>query len=103
VESSRIKDLVDILLFACMEGDLKAERLSMAIQAVFVARHDSIPAQLDQIPSSWRPRFNQLTRHFELQFSQFDDAVQATQAFINPVLGGLRQGTWDPKSWKWGS
>lgn len=44
VESSRVKDLVDILLFACMEGDLQADLLYIAIQAVFEAREDLIPA-----------------------------------------------------------
>ena len=68
VETSRIKDLVDILLFACMDSDLLAERLYAAIQAVFKARKDQIPAVLDQVPISWRPKFNQFTRDLELPF-----------------------------------
>lgn len=101
VETSRVKDLVDILLFACMDGDLQAERLYAAIQAVFKARKDLIPAQLDQIPVGWRPKFDQFARNLELPFSDFDDAVQAAQSFINPVLVGTCKGTWDPESWKW--
>jgi hypothetical protein len=103
VETSRVKDLVDILLFAGMDGDLQAERLYAAIQAVFEARKDLIPVQLDRIPVSWRPKFNQFTRNLDLTFSHFDDAVQAAQGFVNPVLGGACRGTWDPESWKWES
>lgn len=95
--------MVDILLFACMDGDLQAERLYAAIQVVFKARNDLIPAQLDQIPISWRPRFNQFTKNLDLPFSDFDDAVQAAQSFMNPVLGGTCDGTWDPENWKWKS
>jgi len=103
VETSRIKDFVDILLFACMNGDLQADRLSAAIQAVFVTRGDSIPTKLDQIPTSWRPKFNQFTKNLDLPFSQFDEAVQAARSFINPVLNGTANGIWDPVSWKWKS
>jgi len=38
VETSRVKDLVDILLLACMESDLQAERLCAAVRAVFDVR-----------------------------------------------------------------
>ncbi len=103
VETSRVKDLVDILLFACMDDDLQAERLYAAISAVFEAREDLIPARLDQIPVGWRPKFDQFTKNLDLPFSHFDDAVQAVQGFINPVLGGTCSGTWDPESWKWKS
>ena len=101
VETSRVKDLVDILLFACMEGDLQVERLRAAIQAVFEARKDSVPLQLDQIPTSWRPKFNQFTRNLDLPFSNFDEAVLAAQGFINPVLGGKCDGSWNSEIWKW--
>ena len=101
VETSWVKDLVDILLFACMDGSLQAERLYTAIRAVFEARGNPIPARLDQIPISWRPKFDQFAKNLGLPFSHFDDAVQAAQGFINPVLGGTPSGTWDPGSWKW--
>jgi len=101
VESSRVKDFVDILLFACLNKDLEAERLRAAIQAIFDIRGDSIPAQLDQIPSSWQPKFNQFIKKLDLPFSQFDEAVQAAQSFFNPVLDGTGSGAWDKVSWKW--
>ena len=84
-----------------MEGDLQAERLHAAIQAVLETREDSIPAQLDQIPNGWRLNFNQYTKNLDLPFTQFDNAIQAAQSFINPVLGGKSRGTWKPENWKW--
>lgn len=101
VETSRVKDLVDILLFACMDGDLQAERLYAAIESVFESFENAVPTQLGQIPSSWRVKFNQFTKNLDLPFSHFDEAVEAAQSFINPVLGGIRDGTWHPESWKW--
>jgi hypothetical protein len=101
VETSRVKDLVDILLFACMESDLQAERLCAAVQAVFDVRGDSLPIQLNQIPTNWRPKFNQFTRNLDLPFSDFDEAVLAAQRFINPILDGMCDGKWDPASWEW--
>jgi hypothetical protein len=101
IETSRVKDLVDILLFACLEGGLQAEKLCTAIQAVFEVCGDSIPAQLDQIPTNWRPKFNQFTRNLDLPFSDFDEAVLAAQRFINPILEGMCDGKWDPINWKW--
>ncbi|MFH1633788.1 MAG: hypothetical protein ABIG63_07225 [Chloroflexota bacterium] len=94
---------VDILLFAGMDKDLQAGRLYAAIQSVFEVCGTPIPTQLDQIPIGWRPKFNQYTKNLGLPFSQFDEAVQAAQSFIHPVLSGTCSGTWDPKSWKWKS
>ena len=103
VETSRVKDLVDILLFACMEDDLQAGQLYAAIHAVFKARQDHIPAKLDKISAGWRRKFDQFSENLDLPFFHFDDAVQAAQSFIDPVLGGTRDGTWDPASWIWRS
>lgn len=100
-ETSRIKDLVDILFLAYMNADLRAERLLAAIRAVFDVRGDALPPRLDQIPISWRPGFNQFTRNLDFPFLKFDDAVQAAGNFLNPILSGTASGAWDPASWKW--
>ena len=101
VETSRIKDLVDILLLASMDTVLYAERLYAAIKLIFEARGDTIPTKLDQIPESWNLKFNQFTRKLDLPFSDFDGAVGKAKFFINPILGGLQNGIWDSKGWEW--
>jgi hypothetical protein len=103
VESSRVKDLVDILLFAGMDSELQAKRLYAAIQSVFDAYEDIVPEHLGQIPAEWRPKYNQFTKNFDLPFSDFDVAVQAVQSFINPILEGRGEGIWNPESWQWKS
>jgi hypothetical protein len=65
VETSRFDDLVDILVFACIDGDLLAERLCAAIRAVSEAREDHIPTRLVQIPISWRPKFDQFLKKLD--------------------------------------
>jgi hypothetical protein len=101
VETSRVKDFVDILLFAGLQSDLHAARLLAAIQAVFQARGDQIPAELEHIPTDWRPKYNQFTRNLDLPFDEFDQAVQAAQDFINPILDGTASGIWNAVLWEW--
>jgi len=101
VESSRVKDLVDILLFASLVDGLQVEPLTAAIQAVFAMRGDELPAKLEQIPGSWRPKFNQFAKSVDLPFSRFDQAIQAVQSFLNPVLNQTAGGIWRPETWEW--
>ncbi|MFO7681710.1 MAG: nucleotidyl transferase AbiEii/AbiGii toxin family protein [Chloroflexota bacterium] len=102
VESSRVKDLVDILLFAGMDSALQAKRLYAAIQSVFQAYEDAIPDQLEQIPLNWQPKYNQFTRDLDLPFTDFNEAVEAVQRFINPVLVGEKdESIWNPEGWRW--
>lgn len=103
VESSRIKDLVDLLIFASLDEGLHAEILYGAIKVVFDVRGESIPDQMTQFPDSWKPKFAQFTQNLDLHFLTYEDGVRGVESFINPILGGLKNGTWDPKQWIWGS
>ena len=101
VENSRVKDFVDILLFAEISKGLEAKQLKSAIQAVFEARNDILPTQLNKTPSNWKAKYNQLAKNLDLPFLNFDDAVQAAQNFINPVLDERCKLTWNPEIWEW--
>ena len=100
-ENSRVKDFVDILLFASMDTGVQANHLSAAVRAVFAARGDAVPDQLDQIPASWRSKYSRFAKNLELPFTDFDGAVQAVQEFLSPVLQGLDHGVWNPEEWTW--
>ncbi|MBT3315160.1 MAG: nucleotidyl transferase AbiEii/AbiGii toxin family protein [Anaerolineae bacterium] len=102
-ENSRVKDFVDILLFASMDTNLQADHLSAAIQAVFATRGDALPIQFDQIPLSWESKYRRFAKDLELPFTDFDEAIQATQEFLSPVLQGLDNGVWNPEEWEWQS
>ncbi len=101
VENSRVKDFVDILLFAEISENLESKQLKSAIQAVFKARGDILPEELDHIPSNWKTKFNQLSKKLALPFPNFDKAVQAAQNFINPVLSEKDNLIWKPEIWQW--
>ena len=102
-ENSRVKDFVDLLLFASMDTSLQADRLSAAIQAVFAMRGDAIPSQIDQIPASWQSKYRRFAKDLGLPFTNFDEAIQAIQEFLSPVLQGMNNGVWNPEDWEWQS
>lgn len=102
-ENSRVKDFVDILLFASMDTGLQADHLSAAIQAVFAMRGDTIPSQIDQIPASWQSKYRRFAKDLGLHITDFDEAIRATQEFLTPVLQGLDHGVWNPGDWAWQS
>jgi len=102
-ENSRVKDFVDILIFASMDTNLQADHLSAAIQAVFAMRGDAIPSQIDQIPTSWKSKYRRFAKDLGLPHTDFEEAIQATQEFLSPVLQGLDNGVWNPEDWEWQS
>jgi hypothetical protein len=103
VENSRLKDLVDILLLAGLDMSIQADHLRAAVEAVFYTRGDVLPAQLSQIPHSWRTRFSQIAPELELPYENLDQAIAAVAIFIDPILAGEGIGVWKPELWKWDS
>ena len=101
VENSRVKDFVDILLFAEIGEYLEARQLKSAIQAVFKVRGDALPEIFEHIPRNWKAKFNQLSKKLDLPFPNFDEAVRAAQDFINPVLSEKDNLIWKPEIWRW--
>ena len=102
-ENSRVKDFVDILLFARMDTNLQADHLSAAIQAVFAMRGDALPSQIDQIPANWQSKYRHFAKDLGLPITDFDEAIQATQEFLGPILKGLDHGVWNTEDWEWQS
>ncbi|MCJ7701606.1 MAG: nucleotidyl transferase AbiEii/AbiGii toxin family protein [Anaerolineales bacterium] len=98
-ESARTTQDIDLLAQRISAEEITETLLEILHQDM----GDPIPAQLDQIPTGWRPKFNQFSKNLDLPFSKFDEAVQAAQRFINPVLSGTANGIWDPVGWKWKS
>ncbi|MBC8507727.1 MAG: nucleotidyl transferase AbiEii/AbiGii toxin family protein [Chloroflexi bacterium] len=70
-ENSRVKDFVDILLFASMDTNLQADHLSATIQAVFATRGDALPIQFGQIHLSWESKHSRFAKNLELPFTDF--------------------------------
>jgi hypothetical protein len=98
--STRPKDLVDILLIASAE-EIEAASLREALERTFaLRRHQQLPANLPSAPRSWEAPYRRLAAEVSVQ-AELATAVAEAQAFVNPVLGDRRTGTWDPVRRQW--
>ena len=100
-ESTRVRDLVDILLIA-VRSTFDAGKLSAAIHATFEARAThTLPAQLPEPPSKWEPPFRRSADELGLPWNDLDEGAEAARGFIDPLLRDDRIAQWDPESWSW--
>jgi hypothetical protein len=101
-ESSRVKDLVDLILLAGLDTNIEANSLKEAIFLVFENRGDSVPSSFDSFPASWQQRYNRLAKELQLPFLDFQDAYRAASGFITPVISQHAIGLfWNPIGWQW--
>ena len=100
-ESSRIRDLVDIVLIASFSR-VKGPKLLKALEATFAARRThNIPSELPRYPAGWSGPYKRLARELPLPWPTVEEAWQAAAQFLNSVLQGTVKGTWSPESWTW--
>ena len=100
-QSSRVKDLVDILLIARL-GPIDARALRQALEATFAGRGThALPSYLPDPPSTWSTPFRRLAGEVGVEFRTLSDAGEAARRFLDPVLSGEAAGTWDPVGWSW--
>jgi hypothetical protein len=99
--STRIKDVVDILLLAG-SGSIDGILLKKAIRTTFETRiTHPIPTQVPDFPISYSRGYGRIARSVELGFGSFRDAEQALGKFLNPLLERSDPGGWDAASWSW--
>jgi predicted nucleotidyltransferase component of viral defense system len=101
VASTRVKDLVDLVLIAT-EAAPDAVRLRTALEVTFGRRAShSLPARLPRPPADWRVPFGRMARDIGLDPDL--DAGHATAArLLDPVLSGdVMSATWDPSTRNW--
>ncbi|MBH0129985.1 nucleotidyl transferase AbiEii/AbiGii toxin family protein [Salinibacterium sp. NK8237] len=100
--SSRVKDLIDLLLISLTES-MDARQLSIAV-ATESKRRSLDPITAFLIPSDWSIRYLVLARRLGL-VDRFPDAASAeerVQAMLNPILdGSLADGRWEPSAGVW--
>jgi hypothetical protein len=100
-ESSRVKDLLDILLIARV-GAIDGRALSRAVQATFEARGThALPHDLPDAPDSWSTPFSKMARDVGLSEIHLAVAMDMVRGFLDPVLEGHAQGQWDAARWEW--
>jgi len=100
-ESSRVKDLLDILLIA-RASVVDARLLGRAILATFEARDThALPPGLPDAPASWSAPFSKMARDVGLSEIHLAVAMDQVRRFLDPVLAGHVHGQWDAASWEW--
>ena len=101
-QSTRVKDLIDIVLIASLSG-FELDPLRAAIDATFASRRvQSIPLRLSPPGEHWRRPYGLLAREVGLA-EDLDDGYHAAAAFLDPVLDGSPQTgkRWDPVRLAW--
>lgn len=100
-ESSRVKDLVDLLLLAEM-GELDSQSLRHAIRATFEDRQThELPVKVPSPPRNWERTYQRLASEVGLAFTSLSDGVEALRQFLNPILEDDDKKHWLPNLWQW--
>lgn len=99
--SSRVKDLVDLVLIA-LHRNLDAERLREALDATFTTRDThALPARLPAPPDEWKGPYRRLADEVGID-PDVSAAQRAAAALLDPVLAhSLHSGTWLPSELRW--
>jgi len=100
-ESSRVKDLIDILLIGQM-CDFEIDVLRNALITTFQARTTHpVPDRLPPPPRSWDRPLSRLATELDAPSSRLEEAVLAAREFVDPMLSDLVISTWNPMEWRW--
>jgi predicted nucleotidyltransferase component of viral defense system len=99
--NTRVKDLPDIALLASARS-IDAKRLREALEQTFQFRktHD-LPTSLPEPLAAWATPYAAMARENGLIWLTLADATLAVQSFLNPVLAGDLDTTWEPEPWLW--
>lgn len=99
--SSRVKDLVDIMLLAELTSPV-SNQLHSAIEAVFGDRSTHPhPTELPAPPTTWRVPFRTMAAEVGLSTSDLAECFDAVGRFLNPILQQPGSRIWNSADWSW--
>ena len=99
--NSRVKDLPDLALLATAQP-IGAKRLRAALEQTFTFRKThALPASVPAPIEAWRTPYEAMAREDQLTWDTLEAVTKAAQAFLDPVLAGELEATWDPVAWSW--
>ena len=99
--NSRVKDLPDLALIATA-GAVEAGRLRAAIDQTFAFRGThAVPGNLPAPPDTWEGPYATIAKEDQLRWPTLDEAFKAARAFLDPMLAGHGDASWDPSVWAW--
>ncbi len=100
-ESTRVKDLVDMLLIAA-HVPVDAAALRAALAATFAAQGSgAAPPSLPAPPAAWAPKYQRLAHDVGLDDTLLPAAFERARRFLDPVLSGQTHGIWSPADQAW--
>jgi hypothetical protein len=101
LQSTRVKDLVDLVLIARSAG-LDAAELRRALERTFTVRGPSaLPVKLPPPPAAWRVPYRRLAGNSSLT-AELEAGDAAAAKFLDPILRGqVIAGSWDPVAGAW--
>jgi hypothetical protein len=99
--NSRVKDLPDIALLATAQP-IDAKRLRAALEQTFTFRKThALPANVPAPLGAWTTPYAAMAREDQLAWLTLDEVTKAAQTFLDPVLAGELDATWEPERWSW--
>ncbi len=101
--SSRVKDLVDVVVIA-RTTSVDGDRLTEAVTSIFERRGThQVPRRLQAPPSDWARPWSVLVEHLPAD-PELSAGADAATAFWDPVLAGTVAGRrWEPGAGEWRS
>ena len=100
-ESTRVKDLVDIVLIAG-NVSVDASGLGRAIAATFAAQGSGAPpVSLPVPPATWATNYRKLAREVGISCDSLPEAFEQARRFMDPALAGHATGVWSPTAQAW--
>jgi len=99
--NSRVKDLPDLALLATAQ-QLDSLRVRAALEQTFSFRKTHpLPASVPLPLDAWRTPYEAMAREDQLGWTTLDEVTAAAKAFLDPVLAGGLEATWNPTNWTW--
>jgi hypothetical protein len=81
---------------------IDAKRLRVALEQTFAFRKTHpLPANVPEPPIAWSTPYVAMAREDQLAWPTLDEVTKAAQAFLNQVLAGGLDATWEPETWTW--
>ena len=100
-ETSRVKDLIDILLLAGI-APIASTKLRETIISTFVNRNTHpLPAAIPKMSSNYSRSYSSLANQINLKFKNIDEANIALDKLLFPIISSGSRKTWNPKKWRW--
>ncbi len=98
--STRIKDLIDILLIADLASP-HADRLHASLATTFsIRKRQPLPTALPPPPASWARPYTSAAADVGLP-ADLGTAHAEAATFLDPILAGTTAGRWNPAQDRW--